>query len=163
LKPHTRICAEDSPGLAAVLHLHISEPFDFGRKVSGVISWSINGTHFPDALWSDFPVILLSWWVAEASKLRSGAVDETEFSFMDGPFTVLVSKRGGAWGLQFVREGVAGNVTTMATCEVSPDEVIKELAAGGESLVRLCKERGWVTNDLETLERELRQLNVPIM
>lgn len=37
--------------------------------------------------WSDFGDVILSWWVTTVVQLIEGA-DESEFLFMDGPYSV---------------------------------------------------------------------------
>ena len=62
-------------------------------RITGTLFVELGGNAFPDAGWSDFPVVVLGWWVRAALALqRTGA--PTSFMFMDGPFELELRRAG---------------------------------------------------------------------
>ncbi len=61
--------------------------------ILGVIYLDLDTRAFPDAQWSDFPVVILAWWIDAVGPLLSGPTRSTELRFMDGPFWVEVAPK----------------------------------------------------------------------
>ena len=56
--------------------------------IDGVIYWNVSGEAFPDGLWHDNPVLLLSWWATAAIRLITGDSRSEFLDFADGPYGV---------------------------------------------------------------------------
>jgi hypothetical protein len=70
---------------------------------------------YPDAAWSDFPVILLNWWIDAYLELAISDIDEVKWSFMDGPYGVILSKNvGGDSSLGFDYENLKNDLLDVA-------------------------------------------------
>ena len=57
------------------------------------IYWQNGQEFYPCERWIDFGVVLLNWWINGIGKLYDGSSRE-EFLFMDGPFSLYVTKTG---------------------------------------------------------------------
>jgi hypothetical protein len=54
------------------------------------IFFEYNGEFYPKEHWTDFGCIVLGWWVTTIIKIFRGELDECNFSFMDGPYSLSV-------------------------------------------------------------------------
>lgn len=52
--------------------------------VTAPIYFCVEDRFFPEEGWSDFPLIVLSWWLDEIA----GGAEKSVFPFMDGPFEI---------------------------------------------------------------------------
>lgn len=70
------------------------ESLENKRHVMGSIYFVIDyHRYFPEAGWSDFVVIVLSWWIQSCKALMISKIGVThEFDFMDGSPIVLAKK-----------------------------------------------------------------------
>ena len=83
----------NTEGLILLMNIIIDENSNLNQGSSGLITGEIyfeqNNYYFPEKRWSDFPVIVLGWWISsflEFVKQNSGTF---EFCFMDGPFKIV--------------------------------------------------------------------------
>jgi hypothetical protein len=82
--------------------IHQSSP---ARPITGVLYFEVAGHCFPDERWSDFPVIVTSWWLDGINNLQARPETEALFRFMDGPYFVRVQRVGGDLvNLRFVED-----------------------------------------------------------
>lgn len=117
-------------------------------NVTGVIHLQVGEHAFPDIVWSDFPVIILGWWLAGLTQLAHGKASEFEANFMDGPykFTVTLVDALTARIDLHAREGsLSENVSFRA--------LYASVGAAGAAAVRECGIRGWSNSDLTQLGR----------
>ena len=61
------------------------------NQVTGVICLELNSYFFPERQWSDFPVVILSWWAREILRMLEGEV-HVKGNFMDGPFSFSIEQ-----------------------------------------------------------------------
>ena len=123
-------------------------------KVIGSISLSVKGHRFPEECWSDFPVILLQMWLPISLALWRGA-PEARFRFMDGPFWFDVSNVQGMWRFRCIDDH--GRESVVATEDLAPIHVMRNMAYCSRGVVRVCRYKKWVTDDLIRLESDLKQ------
>ena len=65
-------------------------------SVTGVVYFDFGGRRqFPAAGWSDFVIVVVSWWLAALDRISQGGV-ETELHFMDGPYWIVIAAQTGA-------------------------------------------------------------------
>src|SRR5512143_2687887 len=64
-------------------------------SVTGVIYVELDSGAFPEISWSDFPVIILTWWAEELRDLETPARREVQWQFMDGPHSLTLTKETG--------------------------------------------------------------------
>jgi hypothetical protein len=137
-------------------------PSSFDRARSGAITgpvWLRHGrrdvppTDFPEANWTDFPIVILGWWL---EALRSPRGAEVECSFMDGPFEFTVSgpmdtlARVCCFG-----RGIEAKVPVVEFF-VPVRMLITSLLSAAASALAECDRRGWAGSDVEQLRALLR-------
>ena len=65
-------------------------------SITGVVYFEFNPERqFPSLRWSDFVVVLASWWMVALKEIIEGAA-EVELRFMDGPYWITVVSQEGA-------------------------------------------------------------------
>ena len=103
---------------------------------------------FPESGWSDFPVVILGWWIEGLSDLLAGKERSFQGMFMDGPFAFVVKRGTGSSGrIEWGRRGV-----TVAIGIVDIPAFLRSAVVAGRLVVDCCRARGWDSRDLETLE-----------
>jgi hypothetical protein len=119
-------------------------------SITGEIYFSVDGAAFPEEKWSDFPVVILGWWLEALGALRAGE-RRVELDFMDGPYTLRVSSDSGdALSLEFTRNG---NACGFPELRVEHDSFLRELLLRSAELISHCKAHGWDSRDIRLLER----------
>jgi hypothetical protein len=111
---------------------------------------------FPEPGWSDFPVVVLGWWLTALGALRSGAATQATCLFMDGPFEITVTDAGGPlWRVQCVRRN-ADSEGVFADLVTSRDSLLGSITAAAEAALAECDRRRWSGRDVEALRRAVR-------
>jgi len=135
-----------------MLHIDLSslEAGARGPATGGI--WFEDGYTFPEAGWSDFPIVVLTWWIDLLARLASGQTNRGEISFMDGPYRVHATLTGESLQLEFVSEnpGVSG-----ASSTTTLDHTLDEAIGAARALLEECRRRGWTSDDIEDLQRSL--------
>ena len=129
------------------------------RLVSGPIWLEMDGQAFPVDVWSDFPVVILGWWLSNLKPLVTNQSMSCECLFMDGDyrFNVTVQKRGD-WVVTFIRDELDGEKRLLEK-EVDPQALIYEVVSAAKTVASLCRRNGWESSDLTTLETELAEVS----
>jgi hypothetical protein len=104
---------------------------------------------FPDGNWSDFPVVVLAWWIDGLHKVLAGQSGSFVGHFMDGPYSFVVKVGAGstahfAWGKRDQEES-AGDVDVRA--------LQRSAVTAGQQVVAVCHARSWSSRDVESLEQ----------
>ena len=127
-----------------------------GRSASGTvyadICFDVDDHYFPGKNWSDFAVVISSWWCGAALRLLSGKSEHEELRFMEGPLAADVFSVGDHhWRIRCIEERLARRVPQ---CEEDIDAVsfVKSLLDSADVLLRMCRERKWWDKDAETLQ-----------
>ena len=106
---------------------------------------------FPQDGWTDFPVVVLGWWLHEVEALIQKASIEARCLFMDGPFEFALNGSGE------VRMGErrAEKAIEIGSFpyRVSVEEFWKSLTVAAGSVIAECHARGWSSGDIDTLRR----------
>jgi len=120
-------------------------------KITGEVFLRHATEEFPDSRWSDFPVVVLTWWIDGIHKLVAGEENSYVGHFMDGPYKFVAKRRAEsavsvAWGRVDDEESVR---------EVDLFALQRSVVAAGQHVVAACHARGWSSEDLESLERAI--------
>ena len=129
-------------------------------SVTGVVRIWIAGVLFPEKQWSDFPIIILSWWLKPVPQIQLGAARDWEWLFMDGPYSIqLRQHRGDDWILEALQAECV-----VLTAKVSCRAVIRSLLDAAALVLRDCNDRGWQGGEISELDlavqRTIRHKNV---
>lgn len=123
-------------------------------SITGVVTIRVGSAAFPEARWNDFPVVVLSWWFEPVSRILASTSRVWECRFMDGPFSLrLELQNDDAWTLLGFH---AGHVEFTAT--VSCRAFIRSLLEAARQILRECRQRGWQSRDIETLDTAVRRI-----
>ena len=130
------------------------QPFGPIRLQYGALSDSAEW--FPEETWTDFVVVLLSWWFEQFSALRSGDIDQARCRFMEGPFAFTVQV--GESGMYVVRcvtgDGASERVIDEWTTSQSVFET--SLTAAGIAADAECLRLGWGSPDVDAFRAALK-------
>jgi hypothetical protein len=72
--------------------------------ITGILYFEVAGRSFPDERWSDFPVVITSWWLDGVKNLQANPESEALFRFMDGPYFIGVRLSGHLVNLRYVED-----------------------------------------------------------
>ena len=110
-------------------------------------------TAFPEAGWSDFPAVVLAWWLARLARDTGGREALERCEFMDGPpyFTVRRRRDDPRWELACFGAGGA------RPAAVEGREFLDSLAAAARAVHAECVAREWGGADIEALARAIEQ------
>ncbi|XYH96920.1 hypothetical protein ACMHYB_55640 [Sorangium sp. So ce1128] len=125
--------------------------------ITGDIFIQYGDTPFPEARWSDFPAVILSWWCHAATRLTEASHRE-KFLFMDGSFCFDISKQqDGTW---YVRcfDDVVPTKCPIIQGGFERLAFIESLMAAADSVARASAARAWKANDLVALSAALNTL-----
>jgi len=130
------------------------EPTAFDQAKSGAITGPIwlrhEGIEFPERGWSDFPVVVLGWWLRNAAELASGAKTAL-CSFMDGPFEFSIStEASGLYQVQLAERRVGGK-SVLSEFTVDATALHSALRTAVATVLGECNRRGWTGPDVEDL------------
>lgn len=134
--------------------IHV-EPNTFERSKSGSVSGRIflrlDDECFPERDWSDFPVVLLGWWIAGLLTLMDKRNSSVECLFMDGPFAFRLSRLTSDLLEVTVgrRDGESRKMGTIVMVDLA---ISLQIAA--EQTLESCRSRGWTSRDIETLQEQ---------
>jgi hypothetical protein len=138
------------------LEIHI-DPESLERRPSGTILGRIfvsyNHVAFPDQDWSDFPVVILGWWLRQLGALAAGE-SRAEFKFMDGPYRFDITATNNSWVVSLLE--TSNSTETYAGGPVDSSRFRDSLLGAADRLLRACRERGWPSDsDLTELATAL--------
>jgi hypothetical protein len=142
----------------------VVNPAAFERSQSGQVFGPITlryepragePAEFPEPGWTDFVVVLLSWWLEQIETLRIGVEEEVRCGFMDGPLEFTVARQDADTYrlrcLERTRDGedvIEDWTSPTATFDAS-------LREAGRATLAECDRRGWASRDVATLRRAL--------
>lgn len=111
-------------------------------NVTGVIYVETASGAFPEAGWSDFPVIILGWWAEALLHLEAPTRREVFWRFMDGSHSLTLAKIEGS---------NPGETLPLA-------KVADLLIEAAERVIAHCDHHKMFGQDLEILRTKVRQL-----
>ena len=126
--------------------------------ITGILHLKLGTLSFPDSRWSDFPIVVLGWWLEALRSLRIGR--SVDLRFMDGPFLVRLTQQGRA---SCKAECYEDKETPRVIVEepVALRQVLEGVARASSAVAEYSASVGWSGNDLERLETLLREVRPP--
>lgn len=127
------------------------------RPALGCIHISMDGVEFPSADWDDFIVVVVGWWTKAVCKIISGSSGHEVVDFMEGPHSVEIEKA--ADGILRFR-GLTGDGRRKVFAEADEDATsfAKDLLRQAKAVLTACKEKGWISPDLDELKSSVGAL-----
>ncbi len=121
-----------------------------GGSITGVLTLAADGWVYPEAGWSDFPVVVLSWWLHACQRVGSRVGASAECRFMDGGFSFqITSINEGEWLLECISDQGKG---FSYSCVIPAQSFIRSLKSAAVSVVRTCRSKGWESKAIEDLQ-----------
>jgi hypothetical protein len=122
------------------------------KDVTGLLAVRLGQVWFPERSWSDFPVIVLGWWLGEAARLSEDV--DGEFRFMDGPFGFRARK--GPGGVRVTLEDMRGpSPSSVLEATVPQHMFCSAIQEASAVIFEACRNRGWESCDLGALSPSL--------
>lgn len=113
----------------------------------------LGGYSFPDKRWSDFVVIVLTWWLYALNNLARGA-KLAELRFMDGPFLLqLTPVDRDKCSIECMQKSLT--TTVLGTGEGRILDLLTETERVAAEVLEASAEKRWHTPDLELLREEI--------
>ena len=121
-------------------------------KIMGNISFTIDYHHyFPEQDWSDFVVIILSWWIKSCKGIIISEIGRTyEFDFMDGTPIVLAKKISSDKAELSFYENSSSKVLFKAECTIK--QLRDSLLSTSKKVIRAIDREKWQDDDSEELK-----------
>jgi len=118
-----------------------------GGGITGAVLLRLDDTAFPGEGWSDFPVVVLGWWLRTFTRLLSSAGTSGRCHFMDGPFAFEVEHaRGGEWFVTQLRGARRGSAR-----QINGPSLVESIVASARAILAACAQRGWYSADVDEL------------
>jgi hypothetical protein len=141
------------------IEIKLGDDFDLHSDLSSPIWVEIDGEAFPDTDWDDFSHILLGWW-SSALFSFSHASEGFEWLFMDGPYEIVVRRKGDALALSCMRDDHC-----LLSGECSFQDLANALYNALKRMGYLLHEKGldqgataWMAEDIRVRTDRLRTL-----
>jgi len=130
------------------------------NNIVGEIYIEKNGhSFFPEEKWTDFVVVILSWWTKKLRYFEYAKVGEkTVFDFMDGPL-LLRLKKVNEHEVNLI--GVKRNLINdemLFEAQTQFDDLKMNVVKVSKSVIGYAKLKGWEDNELVNLHNEIKSL-----
>lgn len=123
-------------------------------SITGMVFIRGESACFPEKCWTDFPVVILNWWLDPVYRVREGKTRLWRCTFMDGPCVALLEQRDGdTWRLTGIH-----NEKAVFIVALSCDAFICSLLDSACAVLAACKQHGWQTRDIDNLASTIRML-----
>jgi hypothetical protein len=131
--------------------------YEGSGSIVGEITLVGNGWFYPEERWSDFPVVILAWWLRACQHVASRIGSTTLCNFMDGPYAFrLTSVNSTHWLVECMLKNGVGAAHSQ---EVTGKAFIENLLRVATSVLRKCDERGWKSKDIDELRLYVPSIN----
>lgn len=138
------------------LHTYIpSNRITPSHQIIGQIYWKLDdNTSFPHIEWTDFTLIIIYWWLARCRELLNGSVRESEFLFMDGPYSILLSnKKKNILNVCFIH-----GEKTVGTSVITLRNLADQLIEHAIELIKYCDQHNFISPEYYFLRGHILSL-----
>ncbi len=127
-----------------------------GPAIGGI--WLLyENSPFPGVRWSDFVVVLLSWWAEAILKVVHDEGVQERVHFMDGPYSVVVGRSFGMLEIRMIARD-----REVGTGEAAVKPFVVELVSQSRTVLGACRSQEWWSTDADALESLLKKLELEI-
>jgi hypothetical protein len=120
-------------------------------SICGQIWCEVGTLAFPESHWSDFPVVVVSWWLEAVVGIFDGRIRNADVNFMGGPYVVhLAAKRRDSWKGQFL-ERALGRTKMIQQFDFSQSPFVSSLLNCSGELLHECSAKGWESTDVDSV------------
>jgi hypothetical protein len=122
-------------------------------SITGVVYFQFNPERqFPSLGWSDFVVVLASWWIVALREITEGA-SEVKLRFMDGPYWINVVSQEGGLLLRCTEDNRDAGI--VYELKVKPNDLTGEIFSFARKVSDACKAVGISSVDLDNMRTAL--------
>ncbi len=122
-------------------------------SVTGVVYFDFGSDRqFPSAGWSDFVVVISSWWLVALEELVQGTV-ESDLLFMDGPYRIAAVTREPGILLRCTEVRIGAGV--LYEVAVGVEDLKRELMIFARHVSNACEDANIQSADLDVLRKLL--------
>jgi hypothetical protein len=107
---------------------------------------------FPSLGWSDFVVVLASWWMVALNEITNG-VSEATLQFMDGPYWITVVRKEGGLLLRCTEDRRGAGI--LHECRLRLDDLTGEIFNFARNVSEACKLAEISSIDLDNMRGAL--------
>ncbi|MBR6029599.1 MAG: hypothetical protein IKP40_11005 [Clostridia bacterium] len=139
-----------------MLTIHCGGGFLFtDSSYTGTLFVQTDSGCFPSEGWTDYPEIVLGWWLDTLKSVLIGREGRTyTFLFMDGPYAIRCLKESDHLTLRFERE----NTAVLPACKTTLDAFSAAIRNAMETLIRQLYLAAQ-TDRIESIRGYLKQLD----
>jgi hypothetical protein len=118
--------------------------------VVGQVFLEVGQKRFPGEKWSDFVVVLLTWWCRALTRCVHGDSGPIDVRFMEGPFLVQLSQVSrDVIHLELIEAGLKRR--TILQDDVESQPLINSVLEASEQVLTRCQESSWWSPDADEL------------
>jgi hypothetical protein len=131
-------------------------PLRQSRKgsITAIIYFDFGRTQFPDKGWSDFVVVISTWWLEALAKLERGLEREVILYFMDGPYWLTLTRQDRHdVQIRCIEDRTGSGVVHEEL--ISLQDFGKQLRRVAREVVSACRRNHFNSADLKTLVKAL--------
>jgi hypothetical protein len=122
-------------------------------SITGVVYFEFGPERqFPSLGWSDFVVVLASWWMVALKEITKGT-SEIKLYFMDGPYWITVVSQEHELLLRCTEDNRGAGV--VYEFRVEPGDLTGEIFAFARKVSDACKTAGISSADLDNMRTAL--------
>ncbi len=126
-------------------------------SITGGIWVQVGGVAFPEEGWSDFVVVILTWWSDALCALMSSPRTDAELLFMDGPFALHAMSHQDRIYLAAVDRRCGENVEARANADIAV--LRQEILRAAGLVMEAIRTKNWTSRDIDELVRAMEALN----
>lgn len=130
------------------------------NQIIGEIYFEKNGyLFFPEEKWSDFVVIILSWWTEKFRYFEYASIREfLELGFMDGPLLIRIERISkNALRIVGIKEN-SYNKEVLCKADTNYNVLKRSLLNVSKSVLGFVKLKNWETEETINLENKIKSL-----
>ena len=123
-------------------------------SITGVVFFDFGEVLFPDDRWNDFVVVVATWWLGALERLERGIDREVVFEFMDGPYSIMLTRQdANNVLLRCIEDRSNGGILHQERVELPAlAALVRRLA---RQIASACRRNGLESSDVDTLKRYL--------
>jgi|LSQX01.1.fsa_nt_gb hypothetical protein len=111
---------------------------------------------FPSDDWSDFVVVILTWWLNTIPALRQhNSASIHELQFMDGPYYIQMTTDDQEIVWIVCKERIVNGYRVIYECHCLNEEICKAIISAARTVLNIAKTRDWVTPETQKLMKAL--------
>jgi len=124
-------------------------------QVFSQLYFQINDIFFPTEHWDDFSVIVLNWWLHEASHMHEDS--KSTFNFMDGPYYFEIMLKNNICNIKFI-EDRGNKKDEILSTEISYNDYLNILKKSANQLIRNLPSEAQTLKEVLELKKEFQLL-----